>query len=101
MIKSAHGATAGSRFGCAALLGLCMAFPTGAIAGEWDDCGPLPTQKTESACTAIVSDAARSDADHARAYINRARAYVTAAKFDLATPDLEAALKLDDRSVPA
>src|SRR2546423_1661719 len=82
-------------------LSVCVC-PSGfASAAESDDCGVQPSQKTELACTAIIGDAARPDADHARAYVNRARVYLNDQKLDLALPDLDTALRLDNRSVPA
>src|ERR1700693_478846 len=81
-------------------LGFCL--PSGfAFSSEWDDCGTRPAEKTELACAAIIDDAARSDADHARAYVNRARVYSNDQKLNLALPDLDAALRLGNRSVPA
>jgi tetratricopeptide (TPR) repeat protein len=85
----------------AVVFGLCTCPPGFAFAAEPDDCGPRPTDKTEPACSAIINDAARSDADHTRAYVNRARTYSNNAKYDLALTDAEAALRLDARSVPA
>ena len=66
------------------IVALCVWLPSLAFAAEWDDCGSRPTETTERACTAIINDVARSDADHTRAYVNRARAFSTEAKFDLA-----------------
>jgi hypothetical protein len=80
---------------------LC-AHPSGsAFAAEADDCGPLPTEKTELACSAIINDTARSEPDRTRAHVNRARGYSNGAKFDLALADAESALRLDARPVPA
>src|ERR1700736_6525 len=93
--------------GAGLVISLSILFGVGAFAicstfaAEWDDCGTRPTNKSELACTAIVNDGARSEADHARAYTNRARAYLDDAKLDLALSDTESALRLDDRSVAA
>jgi tetratricopeptide (TPR) repeat protein len=82
-------------------LGLCGTPLHGAVAGEWEDCGVQPTDKTEAACSTIIDGPSRSEADRTRAYVNRARAHWRDGKFDLLVADAEAALRLDAKSVPA
>jgi tetratricopeptide (TPR) repeat protein len=70
-----------------------------ARAGELEDCnGPTPV---ETACTAVIDDASRPADDRVKAYASRARLQTSRSKLDLALPDVEAALALNPRFVPA
>ena len=80
---------------------LVLASPLPARADDLSDCTGPAIEKVEAACSAIIADIARPQADQVKALSNRARAYLGTGKIDLASADAEAALKLDENSVAA
>jgi hypothetical protein len=83
------------------LLAALCATQLPARAGDAEDCAGQVADKIESACTAIIDDAAKPADDRLKALVSRSRLFIARAKVDLALADAEAALLLNPKSVPA
>src|SRR6266700_5585280 len=76
----------------------CALLAATAHADDWSDCPFGGGPKTEQACTAVITQAARSPQDLANAYARRGAFYRGQQKLDQAFADYAEALKLDPDS---